>query len=353
MKLLATDKEVRTVICSLQAEMAAKADGQGKPGPKGDDAASKEAQHWKKEYERVAEASKMWKAKNDETLRALQQTMKAADDRAQALQEIQASLEDWQGRCHAAEQESETLKQQLADAKQQADDVLGEHDATKQQTADALRERDEAQKQLSDAMRERDEAQKQIDDALHERDEARKQAAAAQSARDEAERTTVAAHQETEDLRQQMQRLQKEMDGRFAQGWQLYQRYADVSSYIRNLLEGAIPREGFEPFIVGLSQDRSLGRIWDAVREAMMKTGSEEELATLWDIFQYSLLLVNQATAEDLYEIAKVQPGDAFDLEQHTPMDGSPAEGAITEVFLPGYRNLYSGTLERKSLVQV
>lgn len=304
LSLLETDDEVRARIQALaigaseqdaKVEKHAKEEKRGKEQKESKD--GKALKHWQEQYERAAAVAQAWKEKYD------------------------ACAED------------------LAEAQRQAE-------VAQQEAVERRSERDAARQRITVIQRECDNARQEAADAQRACEAARQKTADAERARADAQETAAT-------LEAQVRSLKHDRDQRFQQGWTLYQQYDRVSPYIRSLLEGAIPRRGFEAFIVGLAQDRSLGRIWDAVREAMLKSGDAEEVAILWDLFQYSLSLVNQGKAEDLYAIEDVSPGDAYDLERHTPIGDSRAQGNLTEVFLPGYRNLYNGALERKSLVKI
>lgn len=169
----------------------------------------------------------------------------------------------------------------------------------------------------------------------------------------EARQKIEAAERKCERLEAQKQQLLQTLNERFARGHELYEALDGIDPYLRGLLKGAVPREGFEAFIVGLAQDHSLPRLWEALREALRKQSSAEDCRTLWELFVYSVALVNAGKAQDIYVIEDVQVGDAFDVERHTLTSDSRAQGNITQVLLPGYRNTYRKTIEYKSLVKI
>lgn len=161
------------------------------------------------------------------------------------------------------------------------------------------------------------------------------------------------AQGEARSLRQEAKDADKALSQRFAEGWRLYQQYQQVSDYLRGLLTGVFTRPGFEAFIIGAAQERSLRPLWSATREALMKCRDESSANVLWDIFQYSLGLVNQSRADDVFAIENVAVGDRYDIERHALTGGSRVQGTVRVVHLPGYRNVRTGDVVCKSLVEI
>lgn len=223
-----------------------------------------------------------------------------------------------------------------------------------QQEIDALTERE--QQALADGERYRqalEQAQQQCRDleeqgtALRRRlEQVQRDSARARQERDQ-------AHGEARSLRQEAKDADKALSQRFAEGWRLYQQYQQVGNYLRDLLTGVFARPGFETFIIGAAQERSLRPLWSATREALMKCRDESSANILWDIFQYSLGLVNQSRADDVFAIENVAVGDRYDIERHALTGGSRVQGTVRVVHLPGYRNVRTGAVICKSLVEI
>jgi len=312
---LTNDEEVRRLICAMQAQgVAGEEKGEGK----------KETR-WHERYDRLLETTQALEKERD----ALQKKLDAANSDIAGAKELFNDIE-WQ--YEGQSKKLEQCQSSLAVMTQRAE-------AAERQLAVAKRKLDATEQERRDAVATRDKALRERDDAARARAEAERSCEAAQQAR-------AAAEEENRSLA-------RELEQRFAQGKELYEQLDHVDAYIRSLLDGAIPRKGFEAFIVGLAQDRSLPFVWEAVREAMRKGCGTEELTTLWEIFQYAIALVNQGKSQDIYAIDDVQAGDVFDVDEHTLVDGSRAQGSITEVVLPGYRNTYSGEIVKKSLVRI
>lgn len=223
-----------------------------------------------------------------------------------------------------------------------------------QQEIDALTERE--QQALADGERYRqafEQAQQQCRDlekqgtALRRRlEQVQRDSAQARQERDQAQG-------EARSLRQEAKNADKALSQRFAEGWRLYQQYQQVGNYLRNFLTGVFARPGFEAFIIGAAQERSLRPLWSATREALMKCRDESSANILWDIFQYSLGLVNQSRADDVFAIENVAVGDRYDIERHALTSGSRVQGTVRVVHLPGYRNVRTGHVVCKSLVEI
>ena len=146
--------------------------------------------------------------------------------------------------------------------------------------------------------------------------------------------------------------LDSQLNERFSRGWELFRKYQLVGSHARQLLQGVFPREDFMSFICGGAQVDSLGTLWDVLRECVMNR-RQQDAQILSEVFEYCLKLVNSSKAQASYSILPVNVGERFDSDVHSEAPGSRAQGKISVVYLPGYRNDYSGRIIKKSVVQV
>lgn len=262
-------------------------------------------------------------------LEAAQQEIDALTEREQQAladgERYRQAFEQVQRQCQTLEQQGMVLRQSLEQMQREA--------------AQAQRERDQARRQCHDM--------EQQETVLCQRLEQVQREAA--QARQERER----AQGEARSLRQEAKDADKALSQRFAEGWRLYQQYQQVGDYLRGLLTGVFARPGFEAFIIGAAQERSLRPLWSATREALMKCRDESSANILWDIFQYSLGLVNQSRADDVFAIENVAVGDRYDIERHALTGGSRVQGTVRVVHLPGYRNVRTGDVVCKSLVEI
>ena len=223
-----------------------------------------------------------------------------------------------------------------------------------QQEIDALTERE--QQALADGERYRqafEQAQQQCRDLEEQGTALRRRLEQVQRDSAQARQERDQAQGEARSLRQEAKDADKALSQRFAEGWRLYQQYQQVSDYLRGLLTGVFARPGFEAFIIGAAQERSLRPLWSATREALMKCRDESSANILWDIFQYSLGLVNQSRPDDVFAIENVAVGDRYDIERHALTGGSRVQGTVRVVHLPGYRNVRTGDIVCKSLVEI
>ena len=270
--------------------------------------------------------------KKQELRRALeqdQQEITALTEREQqALADggrYRQAFEQAQRQCQTLEQQGTVLRQSLEQMQWEA--------------AQAQEERDQARRQCRDL--------EEQGTALRRRlEQVQRDSAQARQERDQAQG-------EARSLRQEAKDADKALSQRFAEGWRLYQQYQQVSDYLRGLLTGVFARPGFEAFIIGAAQERSLRPLWSATREALMKCRDESSANILWDIFQYSLGLVNQSRPDDVFALEDVAVGDRYDIERHALTGGSRVQGTVRVVHLPGYRNVRTGDVVCKSLVEI
>ncbi len=150
------------------------------------------------------------------------------------------------------------------------------------------------------------------------------------------------------------QSLQSQLEQRFAHGWELFEEYKNVSDHTKQLLHNAVftQETDFMAFICGGAQTSSLEKLWDALRECIIY-GQKKDAEILWEIFEYSIELVNSTKTQARYEVLPVNEGDRFDSDVHTEGPSSLAQGNVVNVYLPGYKNTYNEKIIKKSIVQV
>lgn len=308
LELLRHDEEVREIIRQIVS-------GGSCPSPSWAERERPEAIQKKQELRRALEAAQQ---EIDVLTEREQQALADGECYRQALEQVQQQ-------CQTLAQQGLTLRQSLEQMQSEA--------------AQAQRERDQAQQQCRDL--------EEQGTALRRRlEQVQRDSAQARQERDQAQG-------EARSLRQEAKDADKALSQRFAEGWRLYQQYQQVSDYLRGLLTGVFARPGFEAFIIGAAQERSLRPLWSATREALMKCRDESSANILWDIFQYSLGLVNQSRPDDVFAIENVAVGDRYDIERHALTGGSRVQGTVRVVHLPGYRNVRTGDVVCKSLVEI
>lgn len=308
LELLRHDEEVREIIRQIVSSGS-------RPSPSWAEGGRPEAIQKKQELRRALEQA--------------QQEITALTEREQqALADgdrYRQAFEQAQRQCQTLEQQGTVLRQSL--------------EQMQREVAQAQEKRDQARRQCHDLEQKETVLRQHLEQVQRE----------AAQARQERER----AQGEAQSLRQEAEDADKALSQRFAEGWRLYQQYQQVSDYLRDLLTGVFARPGFEAFIIGAAQERSLRPLWSATREALMKCRDESSANILWDIFQYSLGLVNQSRHDDVFALEDVAVGDRYDIERHALTGGSRVQGTVRVVHLPGYRNVRTGDVICKSLVEI
>lgn len=310
--------------------------------------------------------------KKDEEIRGLIRKLALGQSEEAARKEAPVVLEASKEEIFSSKKQE--LRQKLEEVRrdrdrwqQEAQLAVAEKDKVASERNRAIVERDDMADQLKQAVREKEQAFRAMEESNRKVEEARcivsklqSEITFLQERLDEAKGSigTLTAdldrtREEREDFKDDLQQAEQELAQRFAQGWQLYEAYQDVDDYYQGLLSDVMARPGFEAFIVGLSQDRSLQKIWDVTREAVMKGHDEETAKTLWRLFQYSMDLVNQGRSQDLYAVEDVKVGDFYDIDRHALTADSRNQGYLSQVYLPGYRNVSTGKIVHKSQVKI
>lgn len=308
LELLRHDEEVREIIRQIVS-------GGSRPSPSWAEGERPEAIQKKQELRRALEQA--------------QQEITALTEREQqALADgdrYRQAFEQAQRQCQTLEQQGTVLRQSLEQMQREA--------------AQAQEKRDQVRRQCRNLEEQRTVLRQHLEQVQREAAQARQERDRAQG--------------EAQSLRQEAEDADKALSQRFAEGWRLYQQYQQVGDYLRDLLTGVFARPGFEAFIIGAAQERSLRTLWSATREALMKCRDESSANILWDIFQYSLGLVNQSRPDDVFALEDVAVGDRYDIERHALTGGSRVQGTVRVVHLPGYRNVRTGDVICKSLVEI
>ena len=151
----------------------------------------------------------------------------------------------------------------------------------------------------------------------------------AENENDKLQETIRSLCNESDKMQQTIKKQERQLSERFPEGWELFCKYQNVSKPSRDRLKGVFVKENdFRSFICGGAQDKSLGKIWDEIKECL-SLGNTQDADILWDIFEYAVELVNSAKTERIYEIMQVDIGEPFDLDLHTLTAGSRAHGNI------------------------
>lgn len=305
--------------------------------------------------------------KKQELRRALeqaQQEITALTEREQqALADgdrYRQAFEQAQRQCQTLEQQGTVLRQSLEQMQREAAQTQEKRDQARRQCHDleqketVLRQHlEQVQREAAQARAERDQVRRQCQNLEEQGTGLRQRLEQVQREAAQARQERERAQGEAQSLRQEAKDADKALSQRFAEGWRLYQQYQQVSDYLRGLLTGVFARPGFEAFIIGAAQERSLRTLWSATREALMKCRDESSANILWNIFQYSLGLVNQSRPDDVFALEDVAVGDRYDIERHALTGGSRVQGTVRVVHLPGYRNVRTGDVICKSLVEI
>ena len=198
----------------------------------------------------------------------------------------------------------------------------------------------EESRQLSESLRQQEEETKTAQEELL------RQREAAETYRAEAEK----GREETDSLRKELSKAKALLRKHFEKGDAIFSAYRSLPVERRERLSRVIRSEDdFESFICCLTQEEAKEAFWDMAKEADA-CGDAALRDRLYEIFVYSLALVNRIRNRP-FELLSVKKGAAFARDEMEPAAGSKAQGKVQDVRLPGFRNLYTDAVERKSVV--
>ena len=274
------------------------------------------------------------------------------------LEKIEAAMEKQTADIKKLQESLQSAERQIRDLKMQMG-VRKEEHPTEKKTHDEEKVRIEKENQrlrgeVESLKAEKERSEKQINDLKTQMEEyrAEKKKHDEESLRMKEEKKNLSG--EVKDLQTKNHALQEQLDARFSRGWELFEAYRKVSEHTRQILHNGVftQEASFMSFICGGAQLTALDRLWDALRDCVLR-GQKDDAEILWDIFEYCLELVNASRTQAKYEILSVKVGDSFDSDCHSEGPNSKAQGIVREVYLQGYRNTYSDRIMKKSIVQV
>lgn len=260
------------------------------------------------------------------------------------LAQAQKELESSRTELYAAQAGQRQLEAQLADRQAELEQLQQE----------LVNLRCESQGQIQAAQQQARAAEREMRQTTEHAEQARQEAAQREA------QLRRRFNADMDKLQQENDALDEQLEQRFPEGWELYQRWESLRSSSRQRLASVYPQQGFMSFICGGAQDESLGKIWDEMSQCL-HDGAMEDMAYLQELFRYDLQLVNAAKSEPVYALAEDTAGQPYDTDRHTLDAASRAQGQVAQVLLPGYRNLYKEKLDsyhrvnmvRKSIVHV
>ena len=175
---------------------------------------------------------------------------------------------------------------------------------------------------------------------------------AAQDRADNLEKENEKFQKEMEAMQGKTVNLEKQLQMRFAEGWQLFEEYQHVSAHTKQLLTHVFAHPDFSSFICGGAKTESLEKIWEVMKEYELKEDKTDR-TILEQLFKYFMKLVNQTYKTENFALIEPTVGDNFDYEIQSGDKTSKTQGSISCIRLFGYKNLYANKIVKKPLVHV
>ena len=198
---------------------------------------------------------------------------------------------------------------------------------------------------------EKESAEKQRDEFKQKSETLQQEKESAESQRDEFKRKAETLQQEKESVEKQRDALEQQLAERFADGWEIYQKFLSIDESARE--NSGLRTENFETFICSGAQMKRLEGIWEAALDCK-RYGKIADAEIIWNVFAYCVRLVNAAQGDKIIEILDTQIGERYDTDKHsTSMTNSSTQGVVREIILAGYKNNNSRKIVRKSNVRV
>lgn len=131
---------------------------------------------------------------------------------------------------------------------------------------------------------------------------------------------------------------------------QCYKNYKYFGYDLKNELNFPdVASNRLEAFVAVLSQEETIEKIWNASKKFV----ENDKLDEIVDMLKKSIAMYNYSQLSPLYEVMIPIEGEEFDYNKHSTEDGSSMQGTIKNVCVPGYKNTYSDSVVKKSIVEV
>jgi len=136
----------------------------------------------------------------------------------------------------------------------------------------------------------------------------------------------------------------------FQKPLKLLTAYRNLPEKIHYSLSNILAAKSLEAFVATGVQYDNLKSLWEFMKD---KALDDQKIPELLDIFRYFLEAYNANYEKPRYQILPDFCGENFDNELHIRGYNSRPSGRITETVLPGYKNTFTGKIEKKSVVIV
>jgi len=132
-----------------------------------------------------------------------------------------------------------------------------------------------------------------------------------------------------------------------------YEKYCELNNSVKKPLQGVFKDKTAETFICSGVQWENLEAFWDFLQTQVCLPDPQGGTKVLVDIFKYFFSLYCSIQGRSIYKIQSVLAGAIFDEDKHSRASKSSVRGKISEVLLPGYINVRTGKIIKKSIVRI
>lgn len=128
--------------------------------------------------------------------------------------------------------------------------------------------------------------------------------------------------------------------------------YNGLTDKNKEALQGIFKDNKPDLFIVSGVQQGNIESLWEYAKIQIMKR-QYKDINNMSGIIYYFIDLYNSTKASPVYELLRVNKGDMFDVELHIRTSESRPAGRIQKAVLLGFKNVCSGTVIKKSVVEL
>jgi len=155
-------------------------------------------------------------------------------------------------------------------------------------------------------------------------------------------------------LNQSTNELQKQLDfykQNFEDELKIYEKFTNLSSETKNSLSGIFKDDTLSGFISCGVQEKNIQNFWEYIKAEILED-KNSDIDKLVEIFYF--FFSRYKIAYPMYELLYTKQNESFDTQFHIKHNSSSSSsGAISKVYLQGYKNTKTDKTIKQSVIKI
>ena len=131
----------------------------------------------------------------------------------------------------------------------------------------------------------------------------------------------------------------------------VYEKFSSLKSATKDSLSGIFKNESLSGFISCGVQEKNIQNLWEYIKAEILED-KNSDIETLVEMFYF--FFERYKMAYPMYELLETKQNDSFDTQLHIKHNtSSSSSGAISKVYLQGYKNIKTEKVVKQSIVKI